>query len=112
MERIRSPCRAQIHWDSYTRLPPPPLARSSFESCFLNACRLKELGVAGCMGDVKILIAGSVHGKLKDLFKRVAAVNKSNGPFDLLLCTGDFFGGWKAGNKALMMHNTSSASVT
>ena len=47
----------------------------------------------GRMGDVKILIAGSVHGKLKDLYKRVAAVNKSNGPFDLLLCTGDFFGG-------------------
>ena len=45
-----------------------------------------------CMADVKILIAGSVRGNLEGLYKRVAAVNKSNGPFDLLLCTGDFFG--------------------
>lgn len=48
--------------------------------------------VAACMGDVKVLIAGSVGGKIKDLYKRVAAVNNSNGPFDLLVCTGDFFG--------------------
>jgi hypothetical protein len=39
----------------------------------------------------KILISGDVNGKLSALFKRVAAVNKSNGPFDLLLCTGRFF---------------------
>ena len=39
----------------------------------------------------KVLISGDVHGKLSVLFKRVQAVNKANGPFDLLLCTGGFF---------------------
>ena len=39
----------------------------------------------------KVLLAGDVGGSLQALFKRVAAVNKSSGPFDLLLCTGSFF---------------------
>ena len=39
----------------------------------------------------KVLISGDVKGKLSALFKRVQAVNKANGPFDLLLCTGGFF---------------------
>lgn len=42
-------------------------------------------------GGVKILLAGGVQGKIDALFKRVATVNASNGPFDLLLCTGSFF---------------------
>ena len=42
------------------------------------------------MASKKILISGDVNGKLSALFKRVAAVNKSNGPFDMLLCTGRF----------------------
>ncbi|KAL4423189.1 hypothetical protein ABPG77_000322 [Micractinium sp. CCAP 211/92] len=40
---------------------------------------------------VKVLFAGDVGGKVEALFKRVATVNSSNGPFDLLLCTGGFF---------------------
>lgn len=43
------------------------------------------------MAPRKVLLAGDVNGKLSVLFKRVAAVNKANGPFDLLLCTGAFF---------------------
>ncbi|KAK9811513.1 hypothetical protein WJX72_005124 [[Myrmecia] bisecta] len=39
----------------------------------------------------KVLLSGPCHGKLSALFKRVAAVNKSNGPFDVLLCSGQFF---------------------
>ena len=42
---------------------------------------------------VKVLFAGDVGGKVEALFKRVAAVNSSNGPFDMLLCTGGFFAG-------------------
>ncbi len=38
----------------------------------------------------KVLLSGDVLGKFQTLFKRVAAVNKSNGPFDILLCTGVF----------------------
>ncbi|CAM1328174.1 CWF19L1 (predicted) [Pycnogonum litorale] len=41
---------------------------------------------------LKVLISGSVHGKLNQLFTRVNSINKRNGPFDLLLCVGDFFG--------------------
>lgn len=40
---------------------------------------------------VKALFAGDVGGKVEALFKRVGTVNASNGPFDLLLCTGGFF---------------------
>lgn len=40
------------------------------------------------MATKKVLLSGDIHGKFDSLFKRVTAVNKSNGPFDLLLCTG------------------------
>jgi hypothetical protein len=40
----------------------------------------------------KVLISGDVDGKFDAVFKRVAALNKSNaGPFDVLLCVGRFF---------------------
>ena len=42
---------------------------------------------------VKALFAGDCGGKVEALFKRVSTVNASNGPFDLLLCTGGFFAG-------------------
>ena len=48
----------------------------------------------------KVLLSGDVHGKFNNLFKRVASVNKANGPFDFLLCTGVFTarpGEWYAG---------------
>ena len=40
---------------------------------------------------MKVLITGDPGGNLSALFKRVAAVNISNGPFDFLLCVGSFF---------------------
>ena len=40
---------------------------------------------------VKILVAGDVKGKFKEVFDRVRTVNKKSGPFHLLLCVGDFF---------------------
>ncbi|XP_067003208.2 CWF19-like protein 1 [Anabrus simplex] len=40
----------------------------------------------------KVLVCGDVEGKFKILFKRVESVNQKSGPFDFLLCVGDFFG--------------------
>lgn len=40
----------------------------------------------------KVLICGDVNGKVKTLFTRVENINKKNGPFDFLLCVGNFFG--------------------
>ena len=40
--------------------------------------------------NVKVLLAGDVNGKIDALFKRVATVNASNGPFDALFCTSFF----------------------
>lgn len=45
------------------------------------------------MSAVKVLLAGDCLGGFDTLFKKVAAVNKKNGPFDLLLCVGQFFEG-------------------
>lgn len=43
------------------------------------------------MSAVKVVLAGDCLGGFDALFKKVAAVNKKNGPFDLLLCVGQFF---------------------
>ncbi|XP_061361526.1 zinc finger CCCH domain-containing protein 64 isoform X2 [Gastrolobium bilobum] len=39
----------------------------------------------------RILLCGDVLGHLNQLFKRVSSVNKSAGPFDAVLCVGQFF---------------------
>lgn len=41
---------------------------------------------------VKVLVSGDVRGKFDTLFKRVSAVNSKAGPFEMLLCVGEFFG--------------------
>ncbi|KAK9275164.1 hypothetical protein L1049_022423 [Liquidambar formosana] len=43
------------------------------------------------MAPPRILLSGDVQGRLNQLFKRVSSVNKSTGPFDALLCVGQFF---------------------
>ncbi|GER36000.1 CwfJ-like family protein / zinc finger(CCCH-type) family protein [Striga asiatica] len=43
------------------------------------------------MAAPRILLCGDVLGRLNQLFKRVTSVNKSAGPFDALLCVGQFF---------------------
>ncbi|EFN63870.1 CWF19-like protein 1 [Camponotus floridanus] len=40
----------------------------------------------------KVLICGDVEGHFKFLFSKVEAINKKSGPFDFLLCVGNFFG--------------------
>ncbi|GAB4853788.1 hypothetical protein Ancab_017982 [Ancistrocladus abbreviatus] len=39
----------------------------------------------------RILLCGDVLGRLNQLYKRVISANKSAGPFDALLCVGQFF---------------------
>ncbi|KAK9722796.1 hypothetical protein K7432_002418 [Basidiobolus ranarum] len=41
---------------------------------------------------LKTIVVGSVHGQIKQLFSKIELINKKNGPFDVLLCGGDFFG--------------------
>jgi diadenosine tetraphosphate (Ap4A) HIT family hydrolase len=41
---------------------------------------------------LKILVCGDVNGKYKQLFDRVIQVNRKSGPFEMVLCVGEFFG--------------------
>ncbi|XP_034382649.1 CWF19-like protein 1 [Cyclopterus lumpus] len=41
---------------------------------------------------VRVLACGDVEGRLTALFTRVQTIQKKAGPFDLLLCVGEFFG--------------------
>lgn len=38
------------------------------------------------------LTVGSAVGEIRELFTKVKAIDNKHGKFDLLLCTGDFFG--------------------
>ncbi|KAJ2962797.1 hypothetical protein NQZ79_g2046 [Umbelopsis isabellina] len=40
----------------------------------------------------KVLVVGSVNGKFTELFTKAKAINSKHGPFEVLLCTGNFFG--------------------
>lgn len=42
---------------------------------------------------------GSAAGSIRDLFAKVKTINAKHGKFDLVLCTGDFFGQPKAGEQ-------------
>ncbi|KAL3179311.1 hypothetical protein MRX96_038204 [Rhipicephalus microplus] len=41
---------------------------------------------------MRLLVCGDVGGQFDKLFDRVSRVNTKHGPFDMLLCVGDFFG--------------------
>ena len=41
---------------------------------------------------LKVLATGDVNGKFTTFFKRINAVNAKNGPFEMILCVGNFFG--------------------
>ena len=40
----------------------------------------------------KILSCGDVNGKFSTFFKKIKSVNAKNGPFEMIVCVGDFFG--------------------
>uniref|UniRef100_A0A7E4W9E9 CN hydrolase domain-containing protein n=1 Tax=Panagrellus redivivus TaxID=6233 RepID=A0A7E4W9E9_PANRE len=41
---------------------------------------------------VKVLTVGDVNGRFQELLKRVKTIIAKSGPFDILLCVGEFFG--------------------
>jgi hypothetical protein len=49
------------------------------------------------------LSIGSVVGSIRELFLKIKAIDAKHGKFDLVLCTGDFFGPlkeeWKEGDE-------------
>ncbi|KAG8943435.1 hypothetical protein FRC04_002900 [Tulasnella sp. 424] len=49
---------------------------------------------------VKVLAVGSALGSISNLFTKVKTINAKHGPFELLLCTGDFFGPPGAANES------------
>jgi len=56
----------------------------------------------------KVLICGDVDGHFKFLFSKVDAINKKSGPFDFLLCVGNFFG---ADNSELEPYKSCKKSI-
>ncbi|KAG5899542.1 hypothetical protein JTB14_008228 [Gonioctena quinquepunctata] len=56
----------------------------------------------------KILFCGDVEGKFNTLFKRVESIMKKSGPFDMLLCVGNFFG---INNKEFIPYKTGAKKV-
>ncbi|TKR93928.1 hypothetical protein L596_008292 [Steinernema carpocapsae] len=44
------------------------------------------------MSQVKILACGDVNGRFDLLLKRISNVNSANGPFEFVICVGEFFG--------------------
>ncbi|KAI8373000.1 CwfJ C-terminus 1-domain-containing protein-like protein [Radiomyces spectabilis] len=40
---------------------------------------------------IKVLVTGSVNGRFTELFDKAKTINNKYGPFDVLLCTGNFF---------------------
>jgi hypothetical protein len=40
---------------------------------------------------LKILSVGAAHGSIRSLFAKIASLSAKHGPFDITLCTGDFF---------------------
>lgn len=47
---------------------------------------------------------GDVRGRFKQLFQRVDVINKKAGPFEILLCVGDFFSEDKKQNEELIAY--------
>eukprot|EP00795_Rhopilema_esculentum_P013136 gene13136-3928_t len=43
------------------------------------------------MESIKILVCGDVKGQFAKIFKKVGNLNKKNGPFEVVLCPGQFF---------------------
>ena len=48
--------------------------------------------MGACAMTTKVLVSGDARGDLATLFGRVGTLHASKGPFDCLLCVGDFFG--------------------
>uniref|UniRef100_A0A182TZS0 Chitin-binding type-2 domain-containing protein n=1 Tax=Anopheles melas TaxID=34690 RepID=A0A182TZS0_9DIPT len=77
-ERIIEQYKVQHSIDATTLLPQPTTVISAINTKITSS--------------IPMLVCGDVRGKLKSFFARIENVNKKSGPFDLVLCVGDFFG--------------------
>ncbi|XP_005182434.1 CWF19-like protein 1 homolog isoform X2 [Musca domestica] len=53
---------------------------------------------------IKVLVCGDVRGRFKQMFQRVESINKKAGPFEILLCVGDFFSEDEKQNEELIAY--------
>ncbi|XP_073847741.1 CWF19-like protein 1 homolog [Musca autumnalis] len=53
---------------------------------------------------IKVLVCGDVRGRFKQMFQRVENINKKAGPFEILLCVGDFFSEDEKQNEELIAY--------
>ncbi|XP_053962313.1 CWF19-like protein 1 homolog [Anastrepha ludens] len=54
---------------------------------------------------IKILVVGDVRGRFRQLFQRVDSINKKAGPFEILLCVGEFFGAKEQNDELIAYKN-------
>ncbi|KAI8837331.1 CwfJ C-terminus 1-domain-containing protein-like protein [Chytridium lagenaria] len=52
---------------------------------------------------MKLLVVGSVNGQFEAFFAKVSTMHKKHGPFDLMLCCGDFFSGQETDEQILAL---------
>lgn len=64
------------------------------------------------MPNVKVLLSGDVKGQLQTVCSRVQLVNQKSGPFDALLCVGDFFGDLNDATHAAALHEQVAAYIS
>lgn len=43
------------------------------------------------MNNLRILVTGGIDGDFKSFFQKISKVNSKSGPFEMLICVGDFF---------------------
>lgn len=53
-----------------------------------------------------------MHGKFKQLFGRLETINKKTGPFELMLCVGEFFSAAADGNDELEAYKNGNKHST
>ncbi|KAF2353244.1 Transposase type 1 [Trinorchestia longiramus] len=89
----------------YETLPQPPYSPDLSPTDYHLFKRL----ITFLDGKTFRLVCGSVNGNFSTLFKRVRVVEGKAGPFDLLLCVGDFFSA--TDNSEWELYKSGSAKV-
>ncbi|XP_013105082.2 CWF19-like protein 1 homolog [Stomoxys calcitrans] len=60
---------------------------------------------------IKVLVCGDVRGRFKQMFQRVESINKKAGPFEILLCVGDFFSTDEKQNEELIAYRNGHKNI-
>uniref|UniRef100_A0A1B0B669 Cwf19-like C-terminal domain-containing protein n=1 Tax=Glossina palpalis gambiensis TaxID=67801 RepID=A0A1B0B669_9MUSC len=61
---------------------------------------------------IKILVVGDVCGRFKQLFQRLESINKKSGPFEILLCVGNFFSDSDKQNEELIAYKNACKTIS